>query len=45
MIKYEADKVIKELFDFKIRYQNNLEPIKGSERILVIQYFSSFIGL
>ena len=28
----EADKVIKELFySLKNRYQNNLEPIKGSE--------------
>ena len=32
MINYEADKVIKELFDsFKSTYQNNLELMKGSE--------------
>ena len=31
MINDKADEVIKELFDFKNRYQNNLESIKGSE--------------
>ena len=32
MINVEADEVIKELFDsFKIRYQNNLESLQGSE--------------
>ena len=32
MISDEADEVIKDLFDsLKNRYQNNLEPIKGSE--------------
>ena len=31
MIKHEADEVIKERFDPLNRYQNNLEPIKGSE--------------
>ena len=31
----EADEVIKELFDsLKNRYQNNLEPMKGSELVL-----------
>ena len=32
MINYEADEVIKELFDsLKNKYQNNLESMKGSE--------------
>ena len=32
MNNYEADKVMKELFDsLKNRYQNNLESMKGSE--------------
>ena len=32
MISDEADEVIKNLFDsLKNRYQNNLEPMKGSE--------------
>ena len=32
MINYEADEVIKELFDsLKNRYQNNLESMKGNE--------------
>ena len=42
MINNEADKVIKELFDsLKNRYQNNLEPIKGSE--FVFDYVNLFI--
>ena len=42
MINNEADKVIKELFDsLKNRYQNNLEPIKGSE--FVFDYVTLFI--
>ena len=32
MINHKADEVIKEIFDsLKIRYQNNLESMKGSE--------------
>ena len=32
MINYEADEVIKELFDsLENRYQNNLESVKGNE--------------
>ena len=32
MINYEADEIIKELFkSLKIKYQNNLEKIEGSE--------------
>ena len=34
MISDEADEVVKEVFDsLKNRYQNNLEPMKGSEFI------------
>ena len=32
MMNYKADEIIRELFDsLKIRYQNNLESMKGSE--------------
>ena len=32
MMNYKADEIIRELFDsHKIRYQNNLESMKGSE--------------
>ena len=38
MISDEVDEVIKELFDsLKNRYQNNLEPLKGSE--FVFNYY------
>ena len=37
MIIDEVDELIKELFDsLKNRYQNNLEPLKGSEFVLNI---------
>ena len=32
MMNYKADEIIRELFDsLKIRYQNNLESMKGGE--------------
>ena len=39
MIKYEADEVIKKLFDsLKNRHQNNLESMKGSEFVFDYVY-------
>ena len=40
MINDEADKVMKELFDsLKIRYQNNLESMKGNDFVLIISSY------
>ena len=40
MTNYEADEVIKELFDsFKNRYQNNLESMKGSKFVFDYVHF------